>query len=123
MAKAKKVAKWEDLNEDTRDKITILRKKEEDLIEQSGYRKIFKGALYGCAFFISIVLFKFRYFVQKFNLTNPKNISAFILIPTCSYISFLHYLYFDVNKYREYYQTHIELNRVIKLNVKSSHYK
>jgi hypothetical protein len=119
MAKGKKAQSWEEIDQDTKTNITVLREKEKMLLEKSGYKKwkklFFLGyCLYASAFF-SYIIFK----KKNLNTTN-----LFVLFfPTFPYGFLLTNLYFDKDAYKEYYLNHLELNRLIKKTSKSSEYK
>jgi hypothetical protein len=115
----RKATSWEDIEKETQEKIVLLREKEKQLLEKSGYTKWKKSFVTGYATYA--ILYYFIFIFKRTELSKAK--LGFLFLPAFPYAYFLMYKYFDVNSYRDYYLNHIELNRVIKKTSKSSEYK
>ena len=116
---SKKVTKWEDLDEERRNKLTELRTKELELLEHSGSNKIIKYFYVGYG---SYSIFLLAYIKLKHKKLN--NASLVLMVgPIIPYLFCLTKLFGNVEKYKEYFQVRAELNQTIKKSSKSSEYK
>lgn len=118
--KARKAKTWEEIDENVKGKLLELRKREIELKQQSGYTKwlnyFIKGSLSYSA------LYYFFYFRKQNYSFTPKTLSV-LFIPICLYGFTLMKLFYDKEKFKEYYMNHLELNRLIKKTSQSSEYK
>lgn len=116
---SKKSSKWEDIEEDRRNKLTELRTKELNLLEQSGSNKIKQNFYVGYGSY-SVFLLAFLKLKQK-KLNNAT--FALMVGPIIPYLFCLTKLFGNVEKYKEYFQVRAELNQLLKKSSKSSEYK
>lgn len=116
---SKKASRWEDIEEERRNKLTELRRKELELLEHSGSNKINRYFYTGYGTY-SIFLLAFLKLKKK-----KLNYATFALMvgPIVPYLFCLTKLFGDVNKYKEYFEVRAELNQLIKKSSKSSEYK
>ena len=118
--KKKKAKSWEEIDEESQKKLIELRTLEKEYKDKSGYNKWFKYFTSGSliyAFLYYNLLFKKQQnkfsFISLASLFIPLGALSFVLTKTL----------FDKESFLKYYQTHLELNRVIKKISKSSEYK
>lgn len=116
---SKKATKWDDIEEERRNKLTELRTKELELLEQSGSNKIKQYFYVGYGGYSILLLGFIRY--KKLKLSNTT--FAMMVGPIIPYLFCLNRLFGDVEKYKEYFQVRAELNQLIKKSSKSSEYK
>ncbi len=107
------------LPQEQQDHLHQLRQKEKDLLDKSGYliwRKtfIYSYLSYSAMYFIYLTITK------KFNAEYLKNYKILLglFLPTIPIGIILMNKYFNKDLYSEYFKTHIELNRCIKLYLK-----
>lgn len=116
----KKIERFSNLSNEMKEKINVLRKKEEDLLDKSGYNKwkrefIFSYLSYSVITFLSL---KFYAKIKQFN-----NIHLMLLFtPSFPLGLFLIKKNVDIPTYKEYYNTHIELNRIINIHINNKGY-
>lgn len=118
----KKAKTWEDIDDNVKDELLELREKEKMYKEKSGYNKWMKYFATG-----SLVYSLFYYKIYFKNQTTGQGIKLkslfYLFAPICLYGFCLLKIFYDKEAFRNYYLTHIELNRVIKKTSQSSHYK
>jgi len=117
--KSRKAKVWEEVDDNIKEKIIELRKNEVEYKERSGYIKWVKFFCTGTAVYS---LFFYNFYLKKYNSLNTKTFS-FIVIPCTIYGFLLVKMFFNPEAFKEYYNTHIELNRLIKKACQSSEYK
>jgi len=118
----KKAKTWEEIDDNLKEELLELREKEKMYKEQSGYNTWIKYFATG-----SLVYSLFYYKVYLKNQSANQNIRlkslCFLFAPICLYGFGLLKVVFNKEAFRNYYLTHIELNRVIKKTSQSNHYK
>ncbi len=116
---SKKSKKWEDIEEERRVKLTEYRKKELELLEESGSNKVKKYFVTGYAVYSVFLLAYIR--------IRQKQLNSFTLSlmvgPIIPYLLTLTKLFVDVDKYKEYFEVRRDLNNLIKKSSESSAYK
>jgi hypothetical protein len=117
----KKAKTWEEVDPQIKDEIAELRQKEIEYKEKSGYVKWVK---YFC---VGSVTYSFLYYQIYFKRRSAGVLNLSILFQLFSPIVLYGYglmkVLYDKDAFKEYYLTHLELNRVIKKTSQSSHYK
>jgi len=116
---SKKASKWEDIEEDRRNKLSELRKKEIELLEQSGSNKINKFFYIGYGSYSIFLLAFIKLKQKKLN----RGALALMIGPIIPYLFCLTKFYGDIDKYKEYFKVRADLNQLIKKSSKSSEYK
>ena len=105
---------YDNLPEEIKEKIQILRNNEKKYLEKSGFTK-WKYAFTSSFIFYSGNLYFF--YIRKFKEFNMNKAMFFLLLPSIP-LGFLYYKVFvNIEDYRNYYQTHIELNKMIKIHI------
>lgn len=121
MGSKKKAKTWEDIDPSIQEEIQELRKKEVEYKEKSGYIKWIKY------FSIGSITYSFLYYQLYFKRKTPLilNVSVFFQLfsPIVLYGYTMMKILYDKDSFKEYYLTHLELNRVIKKSSQSQHYK
>ncbi len=107
------------LTPELKEELVNLRKKEKELLDNSGYLKW--RTMY-ISIYLSYAGIYFIYFIyNKKNKTlgalNLRNMLG-LFLPSIPIGTILMMNYVNHDIYKEYYKTHIELNRFIKLNLK-----
>jgi hypothetical protein len=121
MGSKKKARTWEDIDPAIQDEIQELRKKEIEYKEKSGYNKWFKYFSIGSISY-SALYYQF-YFKRKSPLVLNVGVFFQLFSPILIYGYTLMKILYDNEAFKEYYLTHLELNRVIKKSSQSQHYK
>lgn len=116
---SKKSNKWEDIEEERRNDITELRKREVELLESSGSNKIRDYFLIGYGSYSILLLAYIKLRQKKLN-----NMTLALMIgPIIPYLYCLTKVFGDIEKYKQYFETRNELNNLIKKTSRSSEYK
>lgn len=118
--KKKKAKSWEDIDQESQEKLLELRALEKEYKEKSGYNKWF-NYFTGGSLLYAVIYYKLIFKKQADKLSMKSIMSLFIPLGAYSFV--LTKFLFDKDAFLKYYQTHIELNRVIKKITKSSEYK
>lgn len=118
---SKKARSWDDIDETVQDKLLTLRAKEKELKDRSGYNKWLSN------FSIGSLVYAFAYYNIYFRKQINKQLNIKVLFQLGIPIVMLGYglmkVYYDKEIFKQYYDTHLELNRLIKKTSKSSEYK
>jgi hypothetical protein len=118
--KRRKAKNWEDLDENSKTELSDLRAKEVEFKNKSGYIKWISYFVPGTIFYSFLF---YNFYLKK--ITHPPKIKQLILFvgPILLYGFSLCKAFYDPNAFKEYYDTHIEINRKIKKAFQSSEYK
>jgi hypothetical protein len=120
MGHKKKARNWEDIDGKVRDKIEELREKEKEFKDRSGYPKWVKYFSIGSVFY-SLVYYQFYFKKQTMSRISGRTL-FYLFSPIVVYGFTLMKAVYDKEAFRNYYVTHIELNRIIKKSSESNHY-
>jgi len=118
--KKKKAKSWEEIDENSQQKLIELRALEKEYKEKSGYNKWFQYFTTGSIIY-SFLYYNLIFKKQQNKFSFVSLVSLFLPLGAFSFI--LTETLFDKESFLKYYQTHIELNRMIKKISKSSEYK
>jgi len=116
---SKKASKWEDIEEERRNKLIDLRKREINLLEESGSNKIKNFFFSGYASYSILLLALIKFRNKKLN----NKTLALMIGPIAPYLFLLTKVFGNIDKYREYFEVREELNKLLKKSSKSSEYK
>jgi len=107
------------LPQDQQEHLHKLREKEKELLDKSGYLIWRKKFIYSYLSYSSIYVI-YLIMTNKFNTDYLKSYKYLLclFIPSIPIGIFLTNKYFNSDLYSEYFKTHIELNRYIKLYLK-----
>jgi hypothetical protein len=111
MARKGKARSWDEIDDSVKEQILSLRKKEVDYKRKSGYPTWIKS--FTCFSLIYAFSFYKLYLKKKSQVINYKSL-VFLFVPLLGYGFMSMQILFDKEAFRNYYLTHIELNRVIK---------
>jgi hypothetical protein len=118
MAK-RKARTWEDISEDKRNILCELRQKEKEYLQSSGYKSWKKYFISGSVFYLSII---YLFYIRKQQMIGPKSLLV-AFGPIFPFGLTLKVMLFDSEKYKNYYDTHIEINRILRETMEKQEYK
>jgi hypothetical protein len=120
MGRKRKARSWDEIETSVQEEILSLRKKEIEFKKMSGYPTWIKS--FTC-FSLAYAFSFYKLYIKKTSQGINYSSLFFLFLPIVSYGFMSMHILFDKEAFRNYYLTHIELNRIIKNTSQSNEYK
>ena len=115
----RKAKSWEDISEENRKKLSDLRHDEVEYLSLSGYNKWKTYFITGSSVYIIAI---YIFYVRKLTILQPKTL-LISFGPIFPYGLILKHLLFDDRMFKKYYETHHQINRLLRETTKKSEIK